>query len=273
MDFFARLAEHQFGRFFFTEDHVSAFFALSLVISIKIRHIMDIGLRWLEIPIGTGLSKNASGGLILNGKNLLSSGNQRLKSFEEPAGVAMILKRKRDKFKLLAQLMIYTIYPENNGHLSSLPFLHYFFQATESFFHPSNSGRWSSCLAQFLHFLTVALRDRVEKESQFHAHNNLIDTRDEPVYYSKDFFLDPVIVRKLVRMIRRPLFMALFGKDGRTVSNVCSTLHQLAWIDPDAVLPELLEKTYPSLETLTEVCCVSIVDAPTFIGSPITFLP
>jgi proteasome activator subunit 4 len=46
--------------------------------------------------------------------------------------------------------------------------------------------------------------------------------------------------------------MALFGKDGRAVTNVCSALNQLAWIEPDLVLPELLERVYPSLESLTE---------------------
>ena len=51
----------------------------------------------------------------------------------------------------------------------------------------------------------------------------------------------------------RPLaLMSMFSKDSSAINATHLTLKNLAWIDPELILPPLLDRIYPSLESLTE---------------------
>ena len=54
-------------------------------------------------------------------------------------------------------------------------------------------------------------------------------------------------------LIMRPvLYLSMFGKDQFILSASLASLRYLAWLEPSLIFPGLLERVYPSLETLTE---------------------
>lgn len=57
---------------------------------------------------------------------------------------------------------------------------------------------------------------------------------------------------KFVETIKGVTFLAMFSKDQRAIAQTHMTLRYLAWIAPKLVIPGVLERAYPSLESLTE---------------------
>lgn len=60
--------------------------------------------------------------------------------------------------------------------------------------------------------------------------------------------------RELVRCLRTPAFLAMFSNDSETVSNIQSALKSMTVMEPDLIVPPVLERAVPSLEALVEVC-------------------
>jgi proteasome activator subunit 4 len=58
--------------------------------------------------------------------------------------------------------------------------------------------------------------------------------------------------RELVRCLRTVALLAVFSTDDTTVSNVQSALKSMVIMEPDLILPSVLERAVPSLEALTE---------------------
>jgi proteasome activator subunit 4 len=59
--------------------------------------------------------------------------------------------------------------------------------------------------------------------------------------------------RELVRCLRTPALLATFSRDATTVSNIQSCFKSMSTMEPDLILPPILERAVPSLETLVEV--------------------
>lgn len=57
---------------------------------------------------------------------------------------------------------------------------------------------------------------------------------------------------RFVLLLKPLVLMSMFSKDNSSVVSTHSTIKNLAWIAPDLILPPLLERIYPSLESLTE---------------------
>lgn len=58
--------------------------------------------------------------------------------------------------------------------------------------------------------------------------------------------------REFVRCLRTVALLAIFSTDDTTVSNVQSALKSMVVMEPDLILPSILERAVPSLEALTE---------------------
>ena len=54
---------------------------------------------------------------------------------------------------MLARFIVYTIFPSPNSDETTLTYLSNMIQATESFYHPSNFGRWTFSIVRFLQYL------------------------------------------------------------------------------------------------------------------------
>ena len=61
--------------------------------------------------------------------------------------------------------------------------------------------------------------------------------------------------------------MAIFGKDPDATSRARSTLRNLAHLEPDIVMPQFLERAYTGLETVNEVCGLTLDCSATHVFS------
>ncbi|OXB54978.1 hypothetical protein ASZ78_003090 [Callipepla squamata] len=121
-------------------------------------------------------------------------------------------------------------------HLSGL------FNSIASFYHPSNNGRWLNKLMKLLQRLPSSVVRRLHRER-----------------YKKPTWLTPVPdshkltdqdITDFVECIIQPVLLAMFSKTGSL--EAAQALQNLALMRPELVIPPVLEKTYPALETLTE---------------------
>ncbi|EMD41658.1 hypothetical protein CERSUDRAFT_110231 [Gelatoporia subvermispora B] len=115
-----------------------------------------------------------------------------------------------------------------------------FVASTEGFFHPTNSGSWTTDLSAFIKWIVYDFNKRWHEEQQPDCktpmHRRL--TRD--------------MKRELVKSLRTVVLLAMFSQDAKTVSNIQSCLKSMSVMEPDLILHPILERAEPALETLTE---------------------
>ncbi|KAJ3061377.1 hypothetical protein HDU98_002714 [Podochytrium sp. JEL0797] len=147
----------------------------------------------------------------------------------------------------LAKFIVNTIFPPQatpiNGYMpptNTLTLLQTFLQASESYFHPSNHGAWSVKLASLLHHLSVLFLKRWRKESLPECSTPL------------SLRLTPDIKREFVESVQTCAFLSMFSKDARAVNEANGAIKSLAYLEPGLVLPKVLERVFPALQTLTE---------------------
>lgn len=114
------------------------------------------------------------------------------------------------------------------------------FRALHSFFHPSNSGRWSLRLSSFLQTLPFLVVKRLYRER-----------------YRKPSWVTPVPdshklqdaeITQFVETLKPEVFTAMFGKG----LSQDAAIRSLAALRAEIIVPPLLEKMYPAMETLIE---------------------
>ncbi|KAG0225196.1 hypothetical protein B0O80DRAFT_458867 [Mortierella sp. GBAus27b] len=206
----------------------------------QVRTIFSSGLSLLNLPVGKG---------------------QRLKSVDPENGTHKLISRGDGKLGSFALFILYNINPvseRENPESSSLALLADFIQATESFFHPSNSGPWAIDLSSFLRALSWEYLNRLKAE-------------EEPTCKTpQELRLTPELNDKFVEIIRGVAFQMMFSKDQRALAQNNVTLRSLAWIAPKLVIPGILERAYPSLESLTETHrTTSVISALNAIALPL----
>ncbi|TPX30864.1 hypothetical protein SmJEL517_g05679 [Synchytrium microbalum] len=221
-DFLSRVAKDQVGspeNTRWTEDQVKSMFT--------------VALKNMDLPIGSGTqgisgNRGAGSGLKIDG------------------GIDMMESLKKNKFEAFAKFIVYTIYPPaQEGKpapppTNTLNALAQLLQAIETYFHPSNYGRWVSPLTRFLFSLSSEFLKRFREEAKPDC--------ETPIHYR----LTDDIKKEFVTIIRPCTFFAMFSKDPLSVMSSHSILKQLVWLAPELIFPGLLERVYPALETLTE---------------------
>ncbi|CAG8533082.1 15387_t:CDS:10, partial [Acaulospora colombiana] len=99
----------------------------------------------------------------------------------------------------------------------------------ESFFHPTNGGKWTNDLTALIKYVVFEFNKRWHEE------------------------LKPDCkVPKLVRCLRTVCLLSIFSSDTTTTSNVQSAFKSMISMEPDLILPSILERAVSALETLTE---------------------
>ena len=233
LDLFSRLAEDQVAtpqNTGFTETQV--------------RWIASVGLRSMDLPVGSGASgmetapiRGRSGGG--------SSGNAISSGFSSDFASSFC----KSRIEALARFFIYTLAPGST--LNTLDHLLNLLQAIESFFHPSNAGKWSYSICRFLQNLSTEYLRRLRLGNSFCSLS--FSEQKEDCKTPMELRLDGDIKNSFVSALKPLAFMGMFGKEPMSVMAIHGTLKNLAWIAPDLVLPGLLDRIYPSLESLTEV--------------------
>ncbi|KAM9803831.1 proteasome activator complex subunit 4A [Neosynchiropus ocellatus] len=116
------------------------------------------------------------------------------------------------------------------------------FNSITSFFHPSNHGRWLMKLMKLLQRLPASVVRRLHRERYRKP------TWQTPVPDSHKLTEDDIT--DFVQSMMQPVLLAMFSKTGSL--DAAQALQNLALMRPELVIPPVLEKTYPALETLTE---------------------
>eukprot|EP00047_Mylnosiga_fluctuans_P011818 m.22942 g.22942 ORF g.22942 m.22942 type:complete len:1805 (-) comp3830_c0_seq1:81-5495(-) len=133
-------------------------------------------------------------------------------------------------------MVAYLLGPDGEAmrHLRSL------LQAVMTFFHPSNIGSWSARLASFVSALCKEYCNRLH------------DQTEHPEYHPEALRLTPAISTELATVLLEPLMFSIFSKNMVMVTQSVMALRSLAYLAPSIVLPPLLAKIYPALQTVTE---------------------
>ncbi|KAL7869287.1 hypothetical protein AOLI_G00132750 [Acnodon oligacanthus] len=128
--------------------------------------------------------------------------------------------------------------PQNQAQIQ----LNGLFSSIASFYHPSNNGRWLMKLMKLLQRLPASVVRRLHRER-----------------YKKPCWITPVPashrltdqdITDFVESMKQPVLLAVFSKTGSM--DAAQALQNLALMRPELVIPPVLEKTYPAMETLTE---------------------
>ncbi|KAG1668701.1 Proteasome activator complex subunit 4 [Nymphon striatum] len=163
-----------------------------------------------------------------------------LRSFNLPVGYIKNIKSGSYSFKSVAtEQWIIAMMGKTETCLSHITEL---FKALESYFHPSNAGRWILNLSNLLSRLSERLYLRVYRERY---QNNDWKT---PIPQSHKLTDDNIT--KFVQSIMPCVMLEMFSKLGSC--DAATTFRYLAKVRPELVIPALLERLYPALETLTE---------------------
>lgn len=112
--------------------------------------------------------------------------------------------------------------------------------STESFFHPSNSGPYTVSLTSFIQYLAGFFCQRIGEEQQ------------ESCMTPAAQRLTPAIRRAFVAILRTPALLAMFSKDPVSMGCAQATLRAMAMLEPNLIMPELLDRAYSGLEVVNE---------------------
>ncbi|KAG9344464.1 hypothetical protein JZ751_011134 [Albula glossodonta] len=116
------------------------------------------------------------------------------------------------------------------------------FNSITSFFHPSNHGRWLMKLMKLLQRLPASVVRRLHRE-RYRKPTWLMPVPDSHKLTEQD-------ITDFVESMKQPVLLAMFSKTGSL--DAAQALQNLALMRPELVIPPVLEKTYPAMETLTE---------------------
>ncbi|XP_063047941.1 proteasome activator complex subunit 4A [Engraulis encrasicolus] len=116
------------------------------------------------------------------------------------------------------------------------------FNSISSFLHPSNHGRWLMKLMKLLQRLPMCVVRRLHRE-RHRSPSWLPPVPEEHRLTEED-------IDVFVESMKPPVLLAMFSKTGSM--DAAQALQNLALMRPELVIPPVLEKTYPALETLIE---------------------
>ncbi|RWS28736.1 proteasome activator complex subunit-like protein [Leptotrombidium deliense] len=116
------------------------------------------------------------------------------------------------------------------------------FTTLESYYHPSNNGKWNSKLSKFLASLPYELINRlhVERYKKHHWEPQI----------PNDYKLTEQHITQFVNILKPIILIHMFSRFGEREAAFAWNL--LSTVRPEIVIPPLIEKLYSSLETVTE---------------------
>ena len=188
--------------------------------------IFHSALRIFEVPVGQSVTAYSS-------------------SLEGHALVAGCLDRDTKKHSAsqhIARWIVMSLSPAcATAETSVLTSLEDLMNGLETFFHPSNSGSWTKPLSQFISSLCDFFVLRWNREL-----NGELDTPPERR-------LNNEIRARFVKCLREVVFMGIFAKSGTAISHSLFALQYLSSLEPNLILPGILQRIYPALQNSVEV--------------------
>jgi len=159
-----------------------------------------------------------------------------------PSALVSLISRQTNKSHsgLIAntcRVIVYTIKKDTD----TLKYLKNLIFSIKSFYHPSNIGGWTPSLSRFLQSLCYEVTKRVKLEQNGKC------KYDASVH---GLTLDQI--EEFVDIVLPMCVQALFSKHYATIALASKALQWLCHLNPNKVIPVLLNRIYPALETLTE---------------------
>lgn len=185
-----------------------------LLTDIQLDYVFTHFLRLMKIPVGNS-SGSSSKNLDAHARNLF-------------------FNKKYAAAKDMARLLIYML-PDDRV----MQHLGVFFEATETFFHPSNAGAWMSPLGSFLYELVTFYQLRINRERS----GETIVEHTRSLESTKSQF---------VQLLRKVTFMSTYSRSSDIQNFAQASLQGLAFLCPEKIIPRALKTIYPSLQGLVE---------------------
>ncbi|KAF7632271.1 hypothetical protein Mgra_00008341 [Meloidogyne graminicola] len=144
-----------------------------------------------------------------------------------------------NKYALVLNILFWELWP-NAGFNNTLI---NFFLSLEGYFHPSNTGRHTTNLLNFLHRLCVCFVNRVSRE-RFNYSKRYVNE------VPRGMHLTNIQIENFVNSILPCLeYAAFINEDDAFVPLI---IRLLAFLSPGIIVPFVLDLVYPSLQTITE---------------------
>ncbi|CAH7687375.1 hypothetical protein PPACK8108_LOCUS22155 [Phakopsora pachyrhizi] len=163
-----------------------------------------------------------------------------------------------DVLESLAVILVYSMSEDgdsNSPECRALSAASKLLTAMETFFHPSNHGRWSAKLTKFLRHLAWRFAVRWSEEAK----------ADCPT--PEEWRLTARIRTQFVTMLSSPILISLFSKDFIASSYTQQALRIAAYLDPSIMIPPIIEQSVLALEGLLEThrttTCIAALTAVT----------
>ncbi|KZW02117.1 ARM repeat-containing protein [Exidia glandulosa HHB12029] len=216
------------------------------------------GAEWKEIGIFTEEQFAILVGKCLNSMNVPVGSARGSSTTGTLADIqanrqALKIKKPTNRFHSLAQILIYSMsvdgcvrgeerdgQPGYLGGSKALDALDKIITSTESYFHPSNSGHWTISLTNFMQQIVAKFANRWKEEEQ--------SSCKTPVTQR----LTPALRRAVVKILRTPALLSMFSKDLVATAFAQTSLRGMALLEPDLIMPQILEKAYSGLESVNE---------------------
>ncbi|CEL52206.1 Proteasome activator complex subunit 4 OS=Xenopus laevis GN=psme4 PE=2 SV=1 [Rhizoctonia solani AG-1 IB] len=119
--------------------------------------------------------------------------------------------------------------------------------SVESFFHPSNAGQWTLILVSFLQRITYEFNRRWYEETSSKCKT------------PKKWRLNLQIRRAFVSILKTPALLAIFSKDQIASSFAQGSLKSMIMLEPQLLMPDILERAYSGLESVNETHRTTVV--------------
>ncbi|EPS72801.1 hypothetical protein M569_01955, partial [Genlisea aurea] len=154
-----------------------------------------------------------------------------------PAGMKYLFsKHTVTPSKSIAKSIVYLLKPGGAAqkHFKTLVNL------LEQYYHPSNGGRWTQSLEQFLYHLVNLFLKRLRHEKLNEGMNGQVEqfiADDERISF----------VNSILKLIDR----GQYSKNDKLSQTVAVTTSILSYIEPSLVLPFLVDRFHMALETMT----------------------
>lgn len=280
LDHLARLAEHQLldAPAAAIDDAKPALWQeTGLFTDAQFALIMTKCLRSAGLPVGANKAANAT--------LMAQSANVRTGADALATSQTLRIKKPSDRLHSFAVILVYSMAPDappldahaearavdaDAGAVHVAPQTTYlagckaldqlakFVQATESYFHPSNWGVWQVQLANFVQHLTWEFARRCKEEER-------PDCTTPHVVR-----LTPAIKVEFVRTLRTVCLLSMFSKDPLTILAAQTSLKRMAYLQPELIVPAVLQRAYSSLETLeTTHRTTSVISALSALAQPL----
>ncbi|KAG8737973.1 hypothetical protein FRC10_007440 [Ceratobasidium sp. 414] len=184
----------------------------------------------------------------------------------------LLMSKCLGSMESLAVLLVYSMavdgpvrdHDSNSGFLAgsrALDSLDKLITSVESFFHPSNAGQWTLVLVSFLQRITYEFNRRWHEETKPDCKT------------PKEWRLTNAMRHAFVKVLKTPALLAIFSKDQVASSFAQGSLKSMVMLEPQLIMPEILERAYSGLETVNETHRTTVVmNSLTGIAMPLASL-